>query len=254
MEMRNVVAYVRVSTDGQVGEDKFGIEAQKEQILKYCHENDMQISDWYVDEGESGVKESRPALDRLLFGEIKNPPVTAVIVSKSDRMARDIKLYYYYMMILEKKGIELISATEPVVNDETGLGNVYKSLMLFVAEQERKNITARTSAGRQVKASKGGYSGGRAPMGYRVEKGRLVIEPTEVAVVKRIHELRDGGASMPKIVETINDEGYRGRKGNKFALSTVQGIINNRKTYEGFYKYGEKGEWVKGDHEAILEG
>lgn len=250
--MRNVVAYVRVSTDGQVGEDRYGIEAQKEQILKYCHENDMQISDWYIDEGESGVKESRPQLDKLLFGDVKNPPVTAVIVAKSDRMARDIKLYYYYMMILEKKGMELISATEPVVNDETGLGSVYKTLMLFVAEQERKNITARTSAGRQVKASKGGYSGGRAPMGYKVEKGKLVIEPSEVGVVKRIHELRDANTPLLKIVDIINEEGYRGRKGNKFVLSTVQGIVNNRKTYEGFYKYGESGEWVKGEHEAIF--
>lgn len=243
---------MRVSTDGQVGEDRYGIEAQKEQILKYCHENDMQISDWYIDEGESGVKESRPQLDKLLFGDVKNPPVTAVIVAKSDRMARDIKLYYYYMMILEKKGMELISATEPVVNDETGLGSVYKTLMLFVAEQERKNITARTSAGRQVKASKGGYSGGRAPMGYKVEKGKLVIEPSEVGVVRRIHELRDMNTPLLKIVDIINEEGFRGRKGNKFVLSTVQGIVNNRKTYEGFYKYGESGEWVKGEHEAIL--
>ena len=103
--MKNVVGYVRVSTDGQTGEDKFGVESQKEQIMKYCAENNMQVSEWYVDEGESGVKESRPALDRLLFGELQNPPVVAVIVAKSDRMARDIKLYFYYMMLLQKKNI-----------------------------------------------------------------------------------------------------------------------------------------------------
>lgn len=129
--MENVVGYCRVSTDGQVGEDKFGIESQKEIVMDYCAKHDMQISDWYIDEGESGVKENRPALDALLFGEIKNPPVKAVVVPKSDRIARDIKLYFYYMMLLEKKGIHLISATEEVVNDETGLGNVYKALMLL---------------------------------------------------------------------------------------------------------------------------
>ena len=48
--MKNVVAYCRVSTDGQVGEDKFGIEAQKEQIMEYCSRNAMQISAWYIDE------------------------------------------------------------------------------------------------------------------------------------------------------------------------------------------------------------
>ena len=32
--LENVVAYCRVSTDGQTGEDKFGIESQKEIVLK----------------------------------------------------------------------------------------------------------------------------------------------------------------------------------------------------------------------------
>jgi len=61
--MKNVVAYCRVSTDGQTGEDKFGIESQKQQIMEYCQKNDMQISDWFIDEGVSGVKEDRPAFD-----------------------------------------------------------------------------------------------------------------------------------------------------------------------------------------------
>lgn len=34
---------------------------------------------------------------------------------------------------------------------------------MFVAEQERINITKRTSVGRIVKATQGGYAGGQAP-------------------------------------------------------------------------------------------
>ena len=251
--MENVVAYCRVSTDGQTGDDKFGIDSQKEIIMKYCEEHGMQISDWYIDEGESGVKESRPALDSLLFGEVKNPPVKAVIVAKSDRMAREIKLYFYYMMLLEKKGIHLISATEDVVNDDTGLGNVYRSLMLFVAEQERANITKRTSGGRRVKADRGGYSGGKAPMGYKVENGNLVINEDEAPVVRFIFERKRNGETMLSTVNALNDNGYRTRNGKEFVISTVQSIWNNEKTYRGWYKYGKTGEWVKGQHEPILK-
>ena len=250
--MKNVVAYCRVSTDAQV--DQFGIEVQKELIIDYCRKNDMHITEWYIDEGESGAKENRPALDSLLFGDVKNPPVEAVVVAKSDRVARNIKLYFYYMMLLEKKKISLISATEEVVNDETGLGNVYQSLMMFVAEQERINIMKRTSGGRKVKAAKGGYSGGRAPMGYSIKNGKLVINESEAKVVRRIFELRDNGRVLLDIVATLNEEGYKTRNGKTFVISTVQSIVNNRKTYEGFYKYGEDGKWVKGQHEAILEG
>lgn len=251
--MKNVVAYCRVSTDRQADEDKFGIDNQKQIIMEYCAKHDMQVSEWFIDEGESGAKESRPALDSLLYGELNNPPVEAVIVAKSDRIARDIKLYFYYMMLLEKKSIHLISATEEVVNDDTGLGNVYKSLMLFVAEQERKNITKRTSGGRMVKASRGGYSGGRPPYGYNADRGRLVINDSEAVVVKKIFDLKDDGATYQRIADTMNSLGYTNRSGSKFSISTLQVIIGNKRLYEGYYKYGEHGDWVKGEHEAILD-
>lgn len=250
--MKNVVAYIRVSTDAQANEDRFGIDAQKEAIMKYCAENSMQISGWYIDEGISGIKESRPELDRLLFGEISNPPVEAVVVYKSDRMARDIKLYFYYMMLLEKKGISLISATEAEVDDGTGLGTVYKALMMFVASEERKNITRRTMSGRIVKASKGGYAGGRAPMGYKIENGKLVINEEEVPAVKFIFEEMDKGNTIIGTRDALIKAGFKTRSGKNFAISTVDSIRKNRKTYEGYYRYGEVGEWVKGEHDPIL--
>lgn len=252
--MKKVVGYCRVSTDAQAGEDRFGIESQKEQIMVYCAANDMQISAWYIDEGESGIKENRPELDLLLFGEIKNPPIEAVVVAKSDRIARSIRLYYYYMMLLNKKGMQLISATEEVVNDETGLGDVYKSLMLFVADEERKNIIKRTSGGRTVKARQGGYSGGKAPYGYNAVRGgkRLTVNDAEAKMVRRIFELRDQGITMGGICERLKQEGYNTRSGGAFQISTIQYILGNRNTYKGMYKYGKRGEWVNGVHEAIL--
>ena len=250
--MQNVVAYCRVSTDGQTGDDKFGIDAQKEIVMAYCAAHDMQISEWYIDEGESGAKESRPALDSLLFGEIKNPPVKAVVVPKSDRVARDIKLYFYYMMLLEKKGIHLISATEEVVNDDTGLGNVYKALMLFVAEQERMNITKRTSGGRAMKASRGGYSGGRPPYGYKTVNGCLVVVKEEAEIVRRIFEMKDSGSTYVEICDILNGEGKTNRSGTKFSPSTLQIILGNRQLYQGMYKYGKGSDWRPGAHEPIL--
>ena len=249
--MRNVVAYCRVSTDAQAGEDRFGIESQKQQIMDYCAQNDMQISAWFVDEGESGVKESRPQMDALLYGEIKNPPVEAVVIAKSDRMARDIKLYYYFMMLLEKRGMQLISATEPVVNDDTGLGNVYRSLMLFVAEQERMNITRRTSGGRAIKAAKGRYSGGRPPYGYRSVGGVLTVVPEEAETVRRAFELKDSNATYQQTCDILNAEGRTNRSGSRFSI--IQIIWGNRKLYEGYYKYGKADEWTLGVHEPILK-
>ena len=156
-------------------------------------------------------------------------------------------------MLLEKRGLSLISATEEVVNDDTGLGNVYKALMLFVAEQERNNITKRTSGGRAMKASKGGYSGGRVPYGYQVLDKRLVIQQDEAEIVREIFARKEKGETYQSIVDALNGRGVLTKTGKKWAIGSVQSIYENRKTYEGFYRYGKNSDWVKGQHEAILQ-
>ena len=247
----NVVAYIRVSTDNQCGDDKFGLDVQRKNIMDYCAANSMEIVKWFSDEGESGAKE-RPGFDEIVYGDVSNPPYEAVVVAKSDRVARDINIYFYYKMLLLKKDIKLISIAEDF--GQFGVfANMLEAFTLCVAEMERDNINKRTSGGRRVKASKGGYSGGNAPMGYKVQNGQLVINEEEAEVVRKIFEWRDGGATLMGIVEELNDEGYHTRKGNKFVISTVQSIVNNRKTYEGWYRYGKEGEWVKGQHEPILK-
>lgn len=249
--MKNVVAYIRVSTDGQVGEDKFGLDVQRQQIEDYCRKNDMNILKWYSDEGESGAK-YRPGFDEIVFGEVTNPPYEAVVVAKSDRVARDINIYFAYQGLLLRKNIELISICEDF--GQFGVfANMLKAFTLTCAEIERDSINKRTSAGRAVKSSKGGYAGGRAPFGYRVDNHRLVIEPKEAEVVRTIFRMKDEeGATYQAICDKLNAQGITNKSGTKFSISTIQTIYENRKTYEGYYRYGKQ-DWVKGEHEAILK-
>ena len=249
--MKNVAAYIRVSTDGQLGEDKFGLDAQREQIIEYCKKNDMNIIRWFSDEGESGAK-WRPGFDEIVYGEVFNPPFEAVVAAKSDRVARDINVYYYYKGALLRKNIKLISITEDF--GQFGVfANMLEAFTLTCAEMERDNITKRTSSGRAVKSSRGGYSGGRSPFGYRAENGMLVISPDEAEIVRTIFRMKDEeGRTYRAICEHLNDMGLTNKSGSKFSTSTVQTIYENKKTYQGWYRYGKNADWVKGVHIPIL--
>ena len=248
--LKNAIGYIRVSTENQSSDDKYGIEVQRREILAYADANDYSIVSWKIDT-MSGTSDDRPALNEILYGDVTNPPFEAVIVFKNDRIARDTKLYFYYLYTLEKKNITLLSTKEEFV-EGGDFANIYRALLQFVAEMERKNIALRTGKGRSMKASCGGYSGGRAPYGYRVDHGRLVIVDEEAAIVKRIFELHDGGTSMLAMVKILREEGYETRNGNDFQVSTIKSIIGNRKTYEGYYHYGNSA-WVRGVHEPILK-
>lgn len=251
--MKLAYGYIRVSTKQQAGEDRMGPEAQRAAIVDYAERNGFTIVKWFEDE-ISGVKEDRPKLNEILFTDLPaRDGVEAVIAYKSDRIARDIKLYFYYLFVLERKRIKLISVLENFDNDESGLSTVFRALMLFVAEQERNNITMRTKSGRKVKAQQGGFCGGKAPYGYKVVDHQLVIDAKEAWNVRRIFELRERGVSMRAIASVLNNDGARTRAGKWFVASTIQSVLENEKTYLGYYKYGKNAEWVTGQHKPILQ-
>ena len=253
----NAVAYCRVSTDGQAGEDAYGIDAQRRDITNYCEKNGIDIIHFYVEEGISGAKDDteRPELKKILNGEITNPPIKAVVVAKSDRLSRDIEQYYFFKYTFKRNNIDLISISEDF--GSAGMyAPIYEAITAVFAQMERQFITVRMTGGREVKAARGGYAGGKAPYGYSATKGSkvLTVDEDEAKMVRLIFELREKEhKTMQEICEILREKGYKTRKGRDIPVSSVQYILGNRKTYEGYYKYGKDGDWVKGQHKAILE-
>lgn len=248
--MKKAIGYVRVSTEEQSGDDRYGIETQKRAISDYADKNGYEIITWMVDT-ISGAKDNRPELDKILYQPDSLPNFEAVIVFKNDRVARDTKLYFYYFYTLEKRNIKLLS-TEEHFSEGDDFANIYRSLLMFVAEQERRNIALRTGKGRSLKARCGGYAGGNQPYGYCSNGGALVINEAEKPIVETVfyeHDVK--GATLCDICDILSDKGYRTRKGKRFQPSTVRSILNNRRFYQGMYKYGDSG-WVKGVHTPIL--
>lgn len=247
--MAKAIGYLRCSTSEQ--DEKFGKVAQRNAIREYATQHGYEIVAWNEDT-ISGVSDERPELNKILYGDdVVNPPFEAVIVFKSDRLARDTKLYFYYLYLLEKKGVKLISVEEDFGGDEA-FANIYRSMMLFVAEQERKNIALRTSHGRKIKACAGGYAGGRAPYGYGVKDGQLVIVENEAQLVKEIFSLYDDNVSQTEIANYFNSKGWKTRQGHNWSQPLIVPILRKRKFYQGYYKYGKDATWVKGVHTPIL--
>ena len=73
------IGYVRVSTEEQSADDKYGIEVQKQAISDYANRNDFEIVCWLTDT-ISGAKDNRPELDKILYNADQLPAHEAVIV------------------------------------------------------------------------------------------------------------------------------------------------------------------------------
>jgi len=76
-----------------------------------------------------------------------------------------------------------------------------------------------------MKADKGGYAFGSPPLGFHAHDGALVPHDGEQATVQRILALRLAGRSLREIAETLESEGHRPKRSDRWHPQTLASII-----------------------------
>jgi len=100
---------------------------------------------------------------------------------------------------------------------------------------------------------RGCYGTGPAPFGYkRTKDGKrsLEVDAKEAAIVKRIFQEYLRTRSTGKVVNILNSEQIKTRKGKQWSRQAIAIILTNR-TYRGRVRYGNLD--IHGQHEPIIE-
>jgi len=63
------------------------------------------------------------------------------------------------------------------------------------------------------------------PLGFNREGAKLVENPEEMDVVRRIHTLRAGGVSLQGIATVLNKAGVATKRGGKWYAVTIQSVL-----------------------------
>jgi len=251
------VGYIRVSTEEQATHGH-GLEVQRRAILSFAESQGHTLVDIVSDPGVSGAKrpEDRPGFKQII-DLAKAQKFSMLLLWKFDRLARNLLFSVTTVNDLkERYGIVLRSVTEPIDTASPMGGMIFAILASFAAE-ERRVITGRTLAGKKEKASRGGFAGGAAPLGYKRDmQGGLVIDLAEADIVRRIVSMRASGCSLGAIATGLNEAGRLTKRGKQFYPSTIRYILDNPK-YRGLTEYyfrhdGEAHCLMEGVHEAIL--
>jgi DNA invertase Pin-like site-specific DNA recombinase len=98
-----VALYARVSTLNN--QDP---EMQLSELREYAEHRRLQITEEYIDQGVSGCKESRPALNRLMADACRGR-FDAILVWKIDRFGRSLKHLVNSLAELAALGVAFIS-------------------------------------------------------------------------------------------------------------------------------------------------
>jgi len=145
-EMRAAI-YARVSSEKQEKEHTIG--SQLEALRNYAAQHGMNIVEEFTDEGYSGARLDRPALDRMRdLAERRGFEV--LLTYGTDRLARKFVLQALLLEEMERFGVKAIFLEGGAVDDP--LSKLMHQITGAVAEFERAKITERNRPGRLYRA------------------------------------------------------------------------------------------------------
>ena len=233
--MKNLCGlYLRVSTEDQAREG-FSLPEQKERLETFCKFKGYEIVDYYEDAGISAKTGNyRPEFERLKE-DIKSKRINTIIALKLDRITRSIFDWEKLMTFLDENDAYIDCANDEV-NTTNANGKMVSRLLMSVSQNEIERTSERTKVG-LAGAIKQGHLPSQAPLGYKHENKKLVIDYSTKDVVVRIFELYYNGNSYQTISNILNEEQVLGK--TNWRDSTITAILENE-VYKGDFVHGKR--------------
>ena len=226
--------YLRVSTEDQAREG-FSLPEQKERLETFCKFKGYEIVDYYEDAGISAKTGNyRPEFERLKE-DIKSKRINTIIALKLDRITRSIFDWEKLMTFLDENDAYIDCANDEV-NTTNANGKMVSRLLMSVSQNEIERTSERTKVG-LAGAIKQGHLPSQAPLGYKHENKKLVIDYSTKDVVVRIFELYYNGNSYQTISNILNKEQVLGK--TNWRDSTITAILENE-VYKGDFVHGKR--------------
>lgn len=225
MSTKRIACYARVSTTDQAT----GMESQVRVLKTYCEQNNIKEVEFFTDEGISGTKSSRPALDRMMAA-VESDEISSVVVYSFSRFARSTTHLLNALQIFKKKGVHFVSLTEKI-DTNSAVGVAIFSILASISQLERDLIADRVKIGLANARAKGKLIGRKkmrdsdlirkllkAGMSYRnissvakcshgsVSAERAAMKREEAELKKKLEEqaeaerkMQEGGIVFPEI-------------------------------------------------------
>ena len=255
--LKKAVVYIRVSDPSQI--ENNSLDTQEKACSLYAHRNGYEVISLFREAGISAKNTNREALKKLLvFCYLKKNLVDAVIVYKLNRWSRSTEDGLALEAYLSKRGIQVLSATEPVAHDPIGKFNrtiLYASGQL---ENEMKGLVVKDN---MLSLFRKGIWCWKCPVGYKrpfdskeKNKGKAPVSIPELSeiIIAMFNEAATGIYSRQQLARKMNERGFDVIFGSKATIKMVIRIAKN-----SFY-YGEMyckkwNEYSTGLYEPIID-
>lgn len=185
------------------------IEAQREITTNYAIKNGYKIVKEYIDNGYSGILDSRPALNRMML-DISRGFINMVIVKDISRLTRDKnKTGWYTEIFFPDNDVRFISVTEFIDSGERY--EIDDTIMLrgIANQYYLTDISKKVRANKKAMKDKGQYVEAHAPYGYKLlqeDKHKIIIDEIAAKNIVDIFDMYIEGKTAGQIAKYFNLE------------------------------------------------
>jgi site-specific DNA recombinase len=205
--------------------DFLSLEAQESRIRSWAEAVGAEVIEVISDAGVSGAK---PMADRagggriLSFLDARKPEVDAVGILRLDRLGRDAAETLGLLKRFRAGKVGLVSVADRL-DLATPQGRAMAGVAAVFAELERSLIALRTKEALSERINQG-KPWNHPPFGFDVEKGQLIPDEAEQAVLVRIASLRAEGVSYNKIANQLNARNVATKRGGPWYAASVRSV------------------------------
>jgi site-specific DNA recombinase len=238
-------SYARVSSDGQTGLDKYGLERQDRDNDRYIRALGYEGAITKFRDVISGTKESRLEFERLLE-HARAKKVTRVCIPEGDRLAREVFVSAALIFEFWAAGLEVHNSQKGLIDRKSGSSRREFFRDAIEADAELEKISRRMYQGKLDKVRSGKPANSLRAYGWHDG----VQIPEEVAVLRWIvSEVAHRGLNT--IARELNAKGTPSPSGGLWHHSSLRVLLKNP-TYIGRYEFGRKGERLTLEVPALL--
>ena len=221
-----VAAYARVSC----GKDAMlhSLSAQVNYYSQYIQQNPAwEYAGVYVDEALTGTKDSRPEFQRML-ADCKAGKIDRILTKSLSRFSRNTVTVLESVRMLKSLGID-VYFEEGNIHSLGADSELILTLLASFAQEESLSVSENQKWRIRKGFEQGEVMCWRFMLGYRIEHGKVEINPDGAEIVRDIFHRAIAGETYGSICRRLNAQGKTGALGKPFRSAHIRDILTNEK-------------------------
>ena len=204
-------AYIRLSQEDGDKEESNSVISQREIIDYYLkNKSDMELYDYYIDDGFTGTDFKRPSFQRMLY-DIQKEKINTIIVKDLSRFGRNyIEVGDFVEKIFPVYDVRFISISDNIdsFKEPESLNDLVFPFKNMINEEYSRDISRKIKSVKKIGAKQGNFMQGLAPFGYIKDpndKHKFLIDENAAKVVQLIYRLYLEENGYVFIAKYLND-------------------------------------------------